>query len=245
MQNELDLASIYESILNPKATPVVLESSAQEEEEEEVPAVKEGFKKKKKAFGGKGKPSKEEAGKKYLGDSNDYTSLFKQHIQRIDEEFGFGGQEDDNSFDFDGGEEGGDDFGGGGDEEFGDEEGQDAESVLRNVYEILKGYFGDGGEEEYEDDGFGGEDEFGAGDTIPSESYAHEGDGQEHGDQGTYDGKAKVQPKTNLVKANGDVEFGKQKTGYKPGESGRGAAKSHGGQGTYNDERRLPIILSV
>ena len=79
-------------------------------------------------------------------------------------------------------------------------------------------------------------------DSIPGESV----EGNYHGDQGTYDGKAKRQPATTHVKSNGDADFSKQDTGYDPDDTEGSEGSHHGAQGTYDGKaKRQPVTDHV
>lgn len=230
----IDLVSIYESILNPAATVVesktqksgvILEKEDTSDDEDDSGDSKEGKKDNKKS-------------KRAIGaityDSVNTSNYFDKLMKQLNEEFG--GDESEVTFDYEG------------DDDVADVGGKDAESVLQKIKDLLDEYFA-GGEDEFggEEDFSTGEDDLGAGDSIPSESYAFDGAGSEHGAQKTYDGKARKLAPSDLVKSNGDAAISKsQKTGYKPSEMDTGNAKEHGAQGNYDGKaKKLPATDHV
>lgn len=165
---------------------------------------KKSFVKKKK----KGKKGGYDAGAGYAAESNTFDSLYSTFMEQFDEDGGELGFDDtnDDTFDFED-----DDMGDGDEESFTLSELRSM--TLGELCDLLSGSDEDGYEDEFEsEDGFDDMDE---GDDIPLESYGQTGGGAHHGNQGNYDGKAKRQPATSHVKANGDANFGKQNTGYR------------------------------
>ena len=231
---ENDLVSIYEnnyikgSLIQEKAD----DTSADESETDESSKDSTPKTSKKKTMKNKSKPNPGEI----YGDSFKRTeNIFDKILREMDELGGesesvFGSSEDDASI-----EDGETD-------DFSSEEEQTFTlSELKNMtLSELASLIG-GGEEEEEEEDYSFEDEsFDEGDDqIPSESYGFTGgEGNYKGDQGTYDGKAKKQPATTHVKANGDADFGKSETDYDP-EDTEGSEGSHlGDQGTYDGKAK-------
>lgn len=221
-----DLLDIYEQHYLGTA-PVINESAPSfEVEDDEAPEIVEEAKKKsnfKKKF------KKKEGGKAEFkpgmyADGTSFDNLFDKIIK---EEFGEddAGIGDDSSFSDEDSYEFGDDEGG-------DEQISVSRATLQSIMDQIQGLLGDD---------VGGEEEFDAqvsDDEIPQESYAFSGDGKEHGMQGQYDGKAKKQGKSNLVKDNGDVEFGKQDTGFDPEDTEGSEGAEHGMQGQYDGKAK-------
>ena len=246
MENEL--VSIYEN--NYLQRNVVEEKKSHKPAAEEGDAPKKGkFKSKKKFM----KKSKDNIGAITYDSVKREDNIFDQILREMDEFSGGAGAGvdagggDDNIFDA-----GGDDFGG--EEEGGGDEQSFTLSELKNMTlselaDLIGGVAGD------EEDEFGGDDEFGFedegiddGDEIPQESYGFTGgEGNEKGDQGNYDGKAKRQPKSNHVKDNGDANIGKsQDTGYDPDDTEGSEGAEHGAQGNYDGKAKtLPKTTHV
>jgi len=231
IDNQPNLVSAYESIYNQQVPVLESTDTDTDDTDAKVPASK-------KKVAGKGKKSA--AATNYGAESVDYGSYMSTLLKQIGvhEEFDLDGSGDTGeTFDFEGGEEGEEDEG----EE--DEQISVSKSQLQEIIDLLQGLIGgmdDGlvataGSDNVFDDGAGLDDD----DSIPSEGYAFSGGGSEHGDQGTYDGKAKTQSASTHVKSNGDAKVGQtQKTGYKPGQNGAGAAKEHGAKGDYSGKAK-------
>jgi len=192
---ENDLQSIYEnSYLKQMGKSQVIsekkEESVEDEEDTKTPAVKKSVKKKKKIAAGE-----------LYNDSASFDSHFAKVLREFadDGEFGADMDDGDGDFDFE-------------DEDGGEVVGGDAESVLRDVYETLKAFFGEG------DDQYGDED---MGDEVPMESV-------NLGMQKSRDGTAKVQSKSTFVKDNGDAKFDDQDTGFDPEDTEGSEGAEHG-----------------
>jgi len=214
---ENDLVSLYENnYLKPQAAALIVEKQEVEEDEDEKTPAPKTAKSKKKA-----KMSKEEIGAT-LYDSHDRSS-FNSAFKAFMEEFDMG----ENAFsdDHEGGEE--DTF------EFSDtEEEKDSYTLdelrsmtLGEIALLLTGGTDEGGEEDFD---FDGED------SVPTESYAHEGGGKHLGNTLTRDGKPSKQAPTTRVKPNGDADFSKQETGFEP-EDTEGSEGSHLGNTLTRD----------
>lgn len=231
---ENDLQSIYEAQLLGIGNAVVTESKdskkpvAKKKDEEEDDVAEESVKKpkgKKKFMKKKKKSSKEEDGA-ICYDSVNRNSAFEKILREFADDADFGAQD---SF---GGEDDGTDF------DFDDEQESYTLEELRSMTlgELANLLSGSGADDNFGDDF--GDDDFDSGDQIPTEAYAFTGNGKEHGAQGTYDGKAKRQPKTTHVKDNGDVKLDDQDTGYDPEDTEGSEGSEHGAQGTYDGKAK-------
>ena len=192
---ENDLVSLYENNYLKPQTSTVLVEKKEVEDDDGKPAAPAAKKKK--------KISDEEIGAT-LYDSHDRN--FNSTFQKFMEEFDMGdnafsdehdGGEDDNTFEFD------------------DTEKKDSYTLeelkgmtLAEIADLLADVGGEG--EEGGDEGF----DFGGDDSVPTESYGHEGGGKHLGNTQTRDGKPNRQAATTRVKPNGDADFSKQKTGF-------------------------------
>jgi hypothetical protein len=214
---ENDLVSIYEnSYLRGN---VVQEKAVVEQDDDEDTGDKPTFRKKtaKKSKNSMKKSKDNIGGITY--DSVNNENLFDKIFREMDE---MGGSIGDTEDVYDA------------DSEF-EDEGDDemiSLSELRNmtlgeIVELLQG-----GDEEYVDDETFEDD-------IPTESYGFVGgEGNYKGDQGTYDGKAKAQPKSTRVKDNGDAKFDDQDTGYDPDDTEGSEGAHKGAQGTYDGKAK-------
>lgn len=200
----------------------VVEESHKEDEDDKKGAPKKG---KKKVF------SNKEKGGALYNDSVNFKSAFDKILEEFDEQGGgdFGGV--------------GDDMGGDSEYNFSEEEPDEqvsvSKSVIKSIIDQLKELIGESdGLDLGDDEGLDvGEGEL-LDDDVPLESYGFEGNGREHGAKGNYDGKAKVQSKSNLVKDNGDADFGKQDTKYNPEDTEGSEGSHHGDQGNYDGKAK-------
>jgi hypothetical protein len=189
---------------------------------------KKNFKKKKSMKSKKGEP---DPGEIYGDSFKRSENVFDKILREMDEMGGMGAatSTDDNIFDADG--SAGDSFEDGGDEQsFTLSELR--EMTLSELADLLSGDGDD--DDDYDFDG-----DIDENDEVPGESYGFSGgEGNEKGDQGTYDGKAKKQPATNFVKGNGDADFSKTKTGYDPEDTEGSEGEEKGDQGTYDGKAK-------
>lgn len=236
-----DLVSIYENaylrgnVVEEKKNPFF-----QKEDEDTDDAPKKSFKKKGKFVAKKGKKkksmSKAEIGGITYDSFNRSETVFDKILREMNEMGeGVTGAEsvgdDNNVFDT------GDDY---------DLDEGEQSYTLSELRSMTLGEIVDlisGGEDEYETEDLGEgeyEDDLSEEDDIPQESYGFTGgEGNYQGSQGTYDGKAKRQPATRFVKANGDAEFGEAETDYDPEEiDGNEESNYKGDQGTYDGKAK-------
>lgn len=210
-ENKPTLMAVYESMYSPvNSHAKILKENTEESSEDEGDEQEKPVKTKKKKLS---------PGQMY----NDSTSYFNHIMKQLNEEYGMEDEGDEGeTFEFEGDDEDVDVSG-------------DAESVLRSIFDQLKSYFGEGDSGVVDTDDSANifdDDALEDGDSIPSESV-------EHGDQGTYDGKAKKQKPTDLIKPNGDAQISKsQVTGFKPNKKDGGNAKHHGAQGNYDGKAK-------
>lgn len=233
---ENDLQSIYEN--NYLKSPVILEKEDNEDEDEGTNSVgKTGKQKFNKPM--KKKKKNDNVGATTYNDSINFDNAFDKLIREMDEDFGAS----DDTFDYDAAN--GADSDVGADDQFGSDENEQSFTLseLKNMtlQELADLVSGSGGVADDSDEQFG-DDEFSYGDEdddeIPAESYSQMGGGKNVGSQGNYDGKAKRQGQSTLVKGNGDGEFGKQKTGFDPDDTEGSEGSEHGAQGTYDGKAK-------
>ena len=215
-----DLIELYtENYLN--NSQVISEKNEPEnDEDEKEPVAKKTGKKPIK----KSKKDSFDAGKHYA-DSTNFDNTFGKILKEMDEEFGGG---DDSTFEFGGEDDGLEDSVGSGDSYTLDEL---KNMTLQEITDLISGGGVGVGDEDDTFDDFG-DDDLDEGDGIPSESV-------EHGDQGTYDGKAKKQGQSTHVKSNGDANVGKsQRTGYSPDDTEGHEGEEWGDQGEYDGKAK-------
>lgn len=191
-------------------------------DEDDGKQVAKGKKKAKK------KMSPKDVGAKLYNDSTDFNSHFNRLLREFDEQgaddFDSIGDTGDAEYNFD--------------DEDSDEQVSVSKSVIKSIIDQLNELIGEGGvgDDDFVDDGdtVTGDEDGLLDDDVPLESYAFSGNGREHGAKGNYDGKAKVQNKSTLVKDNGDAEFGKQDTHFDPEDTEGSEGAHHGDQGNYD-----------
>lgn len=232
---ENDLQSIYEN--NYLKSKVILEKADNDDEDEGEDTNNVGKTGKKKF----NKPMKKkktpyDAGAGY-NEAATFDNAFDKLIREMDEDFGAS----DDTFDYDSANGADADAG---EDQFGSDENEQSFTLselknmtLQELSDLVSGSgVADNAGDEFGDDEFSYGD--GDDDEIPAESYSQMGGGKNVGSQGNYDGKAKRQGPSTLVKGNGDGEFGKQKTGFDPDDTEGSEGAEHGAQGTYDGKAK-------